>query len=124
MQPFGADQELLVALRTEAGDAWGMLSLDREAGRPLFDDDELDLLRRLSPYLAQGAKRGLLLGETSDPEGPDTPGLVVLRDDWSVESALPGSRAIRAARRRLGESWQTAALGARGCGPRIADRRA
>jgi len=90
MQPLGADQELLVALRTQAGDAWGMLSLYREAGQPLFDADELDLLRRLSPYLAEGAQRGLLLGETSDPEGPDTPGLVVLRDDWSVESLSPG----------------------------------
>ena len=90
MQPFGCDQELLVALRTQAGDAWGMLGLYREAGRPLFDADELDLLRRLSPYLAEGAQRGLLLGETSDPEGPDTPGLVVLKDDWSVESLSPG----------------------------------
>jgi DNA-binding CsgD family transcriptional regulator len=90
VQPNGAEQELLVALRTQAGHAWGMLGLYREPGQPLFDPDELDFLRVLSPYLAEGARRGLLLGETSEPEGPDTPGLVVLRDDWSVESLSPG----------------------------------
>jgi len=31
------------------------------------------------------------VGEASDPEGPDAPGLVVLRDDWSVESVTPGT---------------------------------
>jgi DNA-binding CsgD family transcriptional regulator len=90
VEPYGGEQQLLVALRTQAGDAWGMLGLYREAGQPLFDADELDFLRRVSSYLAEGAQRGLLLGETSDPEGPDTPGLAVLRDDWSVESLSPG----------------------------------
>ena len=67
-----------------------MLGLYREPGQALFAENELDFLRCISPYLAEGAQRGLLLGETSDPEGPDTPGLVVLRDDWSVESLSPG----------------------------------
>jgi DNA-binding CsgD family transcriptional regulator len=90
MRPYGAEQELLLALRTQAGEAWGMLGLYREPGQPLFDGDELDFLRGLSPYLAQGAQRGLLVGEASDPEGLNSPGLVVLRDDWSVESLSPG----------------------------------
>ena len=87
---MGGDQELLVALRTRAGDAWGMLGLYRESGRPQFDADELDFVRAVSPYLAEGAQRGLLVGEASDPERPDAPGLVVLREDWSVESLTPG----------------------------------
>ena len=90
MRPYGAEQELLVALRTQAGDAWGMLGLYREPGQPLFDADELDFLRALAPYLAEGAQRGLLIGESSDPDGPDAPGLLVLGDDWSVESLTPG----------------------------------
>jgi DNA-binding CsgD family transcriptional regulator len=89
IHPLGADQELLVALRTRAGEAWGVLGLYREPGRPLFDADDLSFLRDLSPYLAEGARRGLLVGEASDPEGPEAPGLVVLRDDWSVESFTP-----------------------------------
>ena len=90
MRPFGADQELLVALRTHAGDAWGMLGLYREPDEPQFDTDELDFLREVSPYLAEGAQRGLLVGEATHPEGHDAPGLVVLSDDWGVESVTPG----------------------------------
>jgi DNA-binding CsgD family transcriptional regulator len=90
IRPYGGDQELLVALRTRGGDAWGMLGLYREPGQPLFSSDETLFLRELSPYLAEGAKRGLLAGEAAEPEGPDAPGLVVLRDDWTLESLSPG----------------------------------
>jgi DNA-binding CsgD family transcriptional regulator len=90
MEPYGADQELLVALRTQAGDAWGMVGLYREPGRPQFGEEEIEFLVAVSPHLAKGAQRGLLVGEATDPEGPDAPGLVVLKDDWSVESLTPG----------------------------------
>lgn len=90
VRPYGGEQELLVALRTQAGEAWGMLGLYREPGQPQFDTDELDFLGQVAPYLAEGARRGLLVGEASDPEGPDAPGLVVLKDDWSVDSLTPG----------------------------------
>jgi DNA-binding CsgD family transcriptional regulator len=90
VRPYGGDQELLVALRTRAGEAWGVLGLYREPGRPQFDPDELRFLREVAPYLAEGARRGLLVGEAADPEGPEAPGLVVLREDWSVESLTPG----------------------------------
>jgi len=91
MRPFGADQEVLVALRTRLGEAWGMLGLYRERGQPQFDAEELALLRDLSTPLAEGARRALLVGEAADPEGPESPGLVVLREDWSVESLTPGA---------------------------------
>jgi DNA-binding CsgD family transcriptional regulator len=90
MQPFGADQEALAPLRTRSGEAWGILALYRAIGQPHFDAEELDLLHNLSTPLAEGARRGLLVGEAADPEGPEFPGLVVLRQDWSVESLTPG----------------------------------
>lgn len=90
MRPFGADQEALVALRTRSGEAWGILALYRKTGRPHFDADELALLRDLAEPLAEGARRGLLIGEAVEPERPDAPGLVILREDWSVESLTPG----------------------------------
>jgi len=90
VRPYGGDQELLVGLRTRTGDTWGVLSLYREPGQPAFDPDELRFLREVSPYLAEGARRGLLVGEAAEPEGPEAPGLVVLREDWSVESLTPG----------------------------------
>lgn len=90
VRPYGGDQELLVALRTSVGDIWGVLGLYREQGQPLFDPDECRFLREAAPYLAEGARRGLLIGEAADPEGPEAPGLVVLREDWTVESLTPG----------------------------------
>jgi DNA-binding CsgD family transcriptional regulator len=90
IEPLGGDQEVLVGLRTHSGAAWGVLALYREAGRPHFVGEELEFLREVSGSLAEGARRGLLIGEASDPEGPEAPGLVVLRDDWEVDSATPG----------------------------------
>ena len=87
---YGGDQEPLVALRTRAGEAWGVLGLYREPGERQFNGDELDLLRTLSPQLAEGARKALLIGEALDAEGPDAPGLILLDEDWRVESLTPG----------------------------------
>ncbi len=88
---YGGDQELLVALRTPSGDAWGILGLYREPGQPQFNAEELAFLETVSAPLAEGARRGLLLGEAADPDGPEAPGLVVLDEHWSVESLTPGA---------------------------------
>lgn len=87
---LGGDQELIVGLITASGDAWGGLGLYREAGAPMFDPDELGFVRAIAPALGEGARRALLLGEATDPEGPEAPGLLVLSSDWEVESATPG----------------------------------
>lgn len=88
---YGADQELLVALRTRTGEAWGLLALYREPRKPTFQSEELRFLGAAAPHLAEGARRGLLVGEASDPEGPESPGLIVLNEDWSVDSLTPGA---------------------------------
>lgn len=88
--PYGGDQELIAALRTHDGAAWGALGLYREPGRPLFDDEEKAFIRSVAPQLAAGARRGLLVGEATDPDVPEPPGFIVLADDWSIESATPG----------------------------------
>ncbi|CAN5429781.1 LuxR C-terminal-related transcriptional regulator [soil metagenome] len=87
---YGGDQELIAGLRTPAGDVWGALGLYRETGQPLFDDEEFEFIRAVAPSLAEGARRALLVGEATDPEGPDAPGLLVLSHDWEVESTTPG----------------------------------
>ncbi len=93
MQPFGCDQELLVALRTGDGEAWGMVGLYRETGRPAFSTRETDLVRRVAPWLAAGARRALLLGQAREPDLPQAPGLLVLDDRLHVESATPATPA-------------------------------
>jgi DNA-binding CsgD family transcriptional regulator len=56
----------------------------------MFDPDELGFVRAIAPALGEGARRALLLGEATDPEGPEAPGLLILSSDWEVESATPG----------------------------------
>src|SRR5215207_8851028 len=90
IRPYGGDQEVLVALRTRSGETWGMLGLYREPDRPLFTVEELRFLREIAPSFGEGARRGLLVGEATDPDRPEAPGLVILREDWSVESLTPG----------------------------------
>lgn len=89
--PFGGDQQLFLALRTGTGQAWGVLALYRAPGEPLFGEDERTFLRRVAAPLADGARRGLLVGEATDPDAAQAPGLVVLREGWEIESITPGT---------------------------------
>jgi DNA-binding CsgD family transcriptional regulator len=88
---LGGDQEAIIALRTRDGAAWGCLTLYREPGQPLFTSDELGFLGAAGPAIAEGLKRGLLIGEAREPEGPHGPGLLVLSAELEQESATPGT---------------------------------
>ena len=87
---YGGDQELIVALRSRTGDLWGALGLYRELGQPTFDETELAFLRGVSQTLAAGVRRSLLVGEATDPEGPEAPGMIVLDADFDLGSTSPG----------------------------------
>ncbi len=87
---YGGDQELIAALRTERGAVWGALGLYRESGQAPFDADDFAFITTVSPLLADGARRALLVGQASDPESPDGPGVIVLTEDWQVDSMTPG----------------------------------
>jgi DNA-binding CsgD family transcriptional regulator len=86
---LGGDQELVAALRTRSGEAWAALSLYREPGQPMFNDAEKRFVQDAAPHLAEGARRALLFGEATDPESPQAPGLLVLADDWTIQSSSP-----------------------------------
>jgi DNA-binding CsgD family transcriptional regulator len=88
---MGGDQELVAALRTRTGGVWGAVSLYREPDQPLFDVAEQRFMQNAAVRLAEGARRALLFGEATDPEGPQAPGLLVLNADWKVESSTPGT---------------------------------
>jgi DNA-binding CsgD family transcriptional regulator len=96
VQPYGGEQQVLVALRGKSGEAWGLLALYRETGQREFDRDEIRFLASVAGPLAEGARRGLLLGEAADPDSPRAPGLVVLDEDWHVHSMTPGTQALLA----------------------------
>lgn len=84
---MGADQELLLALRTRAGVTWGCLGLYRAPGQPRFDERETGFLRAISAPVAEGVRRALLLGEAREPESPAAPGLLLVTPSLEVESA-------------------------------------
>lgn len=88
---MGGDQELVAALRTRGGGVWGAVSLYREPDQPLFDAADKRFMRAAAVHLAEGARRALLFGEATDPEGPQAPGLLVLTADWKIESSTPGT---------------------------------
>jgi DNA-binding CsgD family transcriptional regulator len=56
----------------------------------LFDADEKAFLAAISPHMANADRRALLIGESTDPEAPDAPGMIVLGPDWHPESMSPG----------------------------------
>jgi DNA-binding CsgD family transcriptional regulator len=96
VQPYGGDQQIMLALRGKPGEAWGLLALYRAVGQPEFDRDEVAFLASVAGPLAEGARRGLLLGEATDPDGPLAPSLIVLDEDWQVQSLTPGAGALLA----------------------------
>jgi DNA-binding CsgD family transcriptional regulator len=93
MASVGMHDQALVALRSRTGEVWGTLRLCGELGRRPFDDADVGRLRALAPHLADGVRRGLLLGSALHPDLPGAPGLVVLDDDWTVASMTSGTEA-------------------------------
>jgi DNA-binding CsgD family transcriptional regulator len=87
---LGGDQELVARLQTRSGEVWGALGLYRAIGSPMFDAADKAFVTAITPVLAAGARRALLLAEAKEPDSPDSPGLVVLTDTWEVESSTPG----------------------------------
>ena len=57
----------------------------------MFDAQEKAFLRTAAPHLAAGIRRALLVGEATDPDHADAPGLVILDERWRIESATPGA---------------------------------
>jgi DNA-binding CsgD family transcriptional regulator len=87
MAPLGLGDELRVALMAR-GQCWGVLCLHRAAAATGFDDDEIALVRRIAPLLADGIRRSIAVAAVSrgDLAPPDGAGVVVLGPDLSVVS--------------------------------------
>lgn len=91
MQPFGCEQELVFALRARDGTTWGAVGLYREAGQPLFDDRDTAVAAAAGRALAEGTRFAARLGQASEPDLDDPPGLVLLDRWYDVVSATPAA---------------------------------
>jgi DNA-binding CsgD family transcriptional regulator len=89
---MGGDQELIARLRTRSGQVWGALGLYRAPGEPIFSEQEKAFIKAAGPVLADGVRCALLIGQASEPEFADSPGLVILDERWDIESATPGAQ--------------------------------
>jgi DNA-binding CsgD family transcriptional regulator len=90
IEPYGGQRELLLALRARTPEPWGVLALYRHAAQPDFTSVEVAFLRSLAPLLATGIRRALLVADAQETADGQGPGLLILRDDWTVESMTPG----------------------------------
>lgn len=88
---LGGTQEMIGALRTRDGATWGLVSLYRQADDPPFAAQDKLFLQQAAGHLAEGTRRALLFGEAHDPDSPSAPGLIVLGEDWTVESSTYGA---------------------------------
>ena len=90
LAPRGLDAELRVSFVSRAS-CWGSLILVRERGRPDFPRGERELVTRLSPRIAEGLRRALLLAAARESASEAGPGLIVLGGDGALESLTPAA---------------------------------
>jgi hypothetical protein len=105
---LGGDQELIAALRTQAGAVWGALGLYREPGQPQFDDDELAFIQAVAPSLAEGHAGGCWSARPPTPRGPTRPA-------WSCSPTTGRSSRPRPAWSTGSKSFLTATGTPAGC---------
>ena len=86
MGPLGLGDELRAALVTKNG-CWGVLCLHRQDASHGFDAREIDLLRHISPHVAEGLRRAVTIGPVA-PIGAEAavPGMIVLDANLAVVS--------------------------------------
>jgi len=86
MGPLGLGDELRAALATKSG-CWGVLCLHREDASHGFDAREIDLIRRISPHVAEGLRRAVTIGPVAAIGAEAAvPGMIVLDANLAVVS--------------------------------------
>jgi hypothetical protein len=89
LAPLGLGDELRAAL-VAGPHCWGVLCLHREDSPAGFTGQELRVVQRIAPHLAEGLRRAVTL-RTPTATGPEPggPGVMVLDADLAVVSSSP-----------------------------------
>ena len=100
LKPYGyGEGDELRAAFLDGVSVWGCAVIHRRQG--LFDNRDAELVADVSTYIGEGIRRAILVTALTTDTGPDSPGLILLRSDNSVERMTP------AARRWLGDLLDT-----------------
>jgi DNA-binding CsgD family transcriptional regulator/GAF domain-containing protein len=87
---FGAE---LRAVFRNGSACWGSVALVRDEGAPDFNRNEIAFIARVSDHIAAGLRVAMLLRAAAEVTDPSAPGMLVLRDDLSIESLTPQAEA-------------------------------
>jgi DNA-binding CsgD family transcriptional regulator len=85
LMPLALGDEMRAVFVTN-GACWGTLCLHREQSAPEFTTAEAAFLARLTPHIAEGLRKALLLAHVSTTTPLDGPGVLVLTEEYSVVS--------------------------------------
>jgi DNA-binding CsgD family transcriptional regulator len=90
LAPYGhEDGDELRAVFMDGDSAWGCVALHRHQGR--FHANDVALIADIRGYIAEGIRRAILTTALGGDDGADPPGLILLREDDSVESLTPAA---------------------------------
>jgi hypothetical protein len=91
LKPHGyGDGDELRAVFLDGELVWGCVAIHRRQG--WFDDRDASLIADVSRYIGEGIRRAILVTALTAENGPDSPGLILLRGDDSVDSLTPVAR--------------------------------
>jgi DNA-binding NarL/FixJ family response regulator len=82
LTPMAMGDELRAILVSDAA-CWGTLCLHRERVA-YYTPAEADYLAQLTPHIADGLRKALLVGSAPSTTTPDGPGVLILTDDLSI----------------------------------------
>jgi DNA-binding CsgD family transcriptional regulator len=94
MSPLGLGDELRAVL-ISGNQCWGAMCLHREDAEHGFDDQEVDVIRRIAPHVAEGLRRAVTLGPLRTPAetaaAAGVPGIILLDQDLALMSMSPAA---------------------------------
>jgi DNA-binding CsgD family transcriptional regulator len=85
---FGIEHELRAVFRTGMT-TWGAVCMCRQVGQPNFSDAEKDFVAAISQQVGDGLRLALLLETAACAEAGNTPGVIVMGADDTLESVTP-----------------------------------
>jgi DNA-binding CsgD family transcriptional regulator len=88
--PLGLSDDLRAALVADQS-CWGYLALHRQTSKGAFTEAEKRFITELTPHLAEGLRKALLLENSETADSAGAPGLIVLDDHLNVVASTPAA---------------------------------